>query len=522
MKNKEIRALLKKKSVTAITSHMDKNSAISVLSHIVLLARTIISNDITDKDTYNILMPTPHSLASIDRFKWFGMLGLFLDREIELNIYVSGTEDLKPVASPYSSLLGNVPAVNVHACDTPPCDVNFDITLVCHNDSTAVLAESIKLANSKINLMMYWSETDWAVNAEVLKAYGIELSDPAYNEHSISSTVESGSGWCQTYSEVTAINHIEAPDREELITAEWLAAMYEHSSNIGHSNPYVMPTSGIKDLKIKNALNQDFIYVIDNIICNVKNGFLFTYKKNEIKLVASTHELAKPPHKKASFLDKFIWAQQIKCLYHLRENEKDQVNKKTVAAIKAYAEVIKGPIKNILKGILAEMDLQPEEAFSHYKNATKDFPAEAFYRMAGVRSEQNETEEAIELWEVSSSHGSAFGAYNAYVLSCESSYPNHTANDHYKLLSMSAETGFEPAQAALAEICYGLGKVRECSEWLKASALNGNTDSAHNHVLILQQLLAISAATSSEIKMAQRTLRKLDADRKRFSAQGKA
>jgi len=461
MKNKEIKALIKKKAVTAITSHMDKNGSTSVLSPVVLLARFILNSNISEKDSYNILIPTPHSLMSIDRFKWLGMLGLLLGRDIKLNLYVSGVAELKPVSSPYSNLLQNVPAVNVHSCEIIPNNVNFDITFVCHNDSTELLANSIKAADSVINLMMFWSETDWAVNAEVLKAYGIELSDPNYNEHSISSTVESGSGWCQTYSEVTSIDLNKSTNETELITAEWLAAMYEHSSNIGHSNPYVMPSSGIKDLNIKNAITQDFIYVIDNIICNTKNGFLFTYKKNEISLAAPAHELSKAPAKEKTFLDKFIWAQQIKCLHHLRENEKSEVNDRTIAAIRAYSEIVGGYIGSLMKGLIAELDGDLPTALEHYGDTITDAPAEAYYRMAGVKKSQNHIHEAVELWEIASSHGSAFGAYNAYVLSSESGYPNHTPYNHYDLLTASAKAEFEPAQAAL--VCI-LGP-RACTIW---------------------------------------------------------
>jgi tetratricopeptide (TPR) repeat protein len=512
MKDKALKQLLKTKEVSSIMSLLDKNGATSLIGPVAHLAKDLAECDYAIQgDVFQVYIPSPHKLLLVDKLKWFGMLPVIMKGTFQVELHVPTLPEIDELDSPFQKALSKVPTITIIEHKQAPKDLTFDYILYCHNDLDDQSVASIKETDYERALFMFWSEMDYLINSKYLKANNIIIGEPSLSDYSVSSGVEEGSGWCLVTSSMKEIEENASTDEKALAESRFLKAMYNHSSQIGYTNPRTRPGNPIQDMRINNVLRPQMVYVIDNLTLDLANGLLYEYKKNRETFLVSEVTDSKTPPESKNFIEKLLWAYTIKAIYHLKTSENGEYNQAAYSAIKEYAKHVDSEAtKQLMIGSILEIEGNKEAALEHYLKNLELQSAEIYYR-AGALSTQLQQQGSLARFATASKLGSSISAYNYAVMLIEQGLTQESLPVCIDHLTQSASNGFEPAQCSLAELMIQIGKPKTGSKWLRKSAENGNMDSAYNLVIVLKDLYDAGQCEKFELKKAQKALK--DAER---------
>jgi len=511
MKDKTLKQLFKLKPVSTIMSLLDKNGAASMVGAPAHLAKDIVESGYElQGDILRIYIPNPHKMLLVDKLKWFGMIPVLLEKDIEVEIHVASLPDVEELDSPYQQALSKVPTITIIEHSETPSDLEFDYTFFCHSDLTQSSIECIRQIKSRRVLFTFWGEMDYMVNSRFLQAYGIEVDEPKISDFTVISGVENGSGWCLITTSTKTIKSDFEADHTATTEAKFIKAMYNHSSQLGYTNPRTRPGNSIRDIRVNNVLHPQMIYVIDNLMLDGASGLLYEYKRNrDTFMIAEVHDIAHPPESK-SFIENLLWAYTLKAIYHLKASENDHYNQAVYEATIEYAKLAPSEsIRQLMIGNILEINGDKEKASDLYLANIELGSAEILYR-AGSLNTQLKRHGSKSLFAEAAKLGSAIAAYNYAVIEIEHGLTQTTLPVCIEYLTKASKKGFEPAQSALAELLLQTGEPKESVKWLRKSSENGNVDSAYNLVIVLKDLHEAGLCEKFELKKAQKALKNVE------------
>lgn len=379
-----------------------------------------------------------------------------------------------------------------------------------------------------------WSALDAALEGEYARIWGLDPTTLRANPFSNESKSEVGSGWARYCYELPPSKEVKKND-ELLKEFNWLMTCRHHSGLMGFANPRWQPGSRMKSTNAgKDNKMQDYVYVLDNVLLNVKTRVLYHYHLDELpeSYNSPSNDSEREPSKNHSYLtriseaakelveerpkgtvdllDAYKWAVKLKTAYFMgptKETAQDQsifnaLNRRAETGDALACYCVGGWHEH---GVSGQKSL--EEALKWYRAAADKGFSSAMYTVGDMLWNAHNTaaiqKEAIGYWLKASEEEHAGALHNLGVIHLDGIGLPSNQELAFGYLQQSAKLGQPHSQAVMAEILLSQGDRKAALNYLIEAADQGHRDAAFNAARLIEDEIKAGNRRPRDMKIVK-------------------
>lgn len=512
-----------------ITKIYTKKILQQLLSCVVTTAKELAGSQIDDH--LSILWLEPEGMELLDEGKWFGLLAPLLGAS-SVSIDFLRPKLNQGYRSPNPRIDELLPAVEIRLISQVSSIKPLDqYTHIVWSHPTWEMSfntwqQELPGLFSRPIHVFGWSALDAMLERELAESVGLKPSAVHPNPFSNESTSEQGSGWARYCYELAPVEQL-TPNEEKRRDSNWLWVCRHHSGLMGFANPRWQPGSQMRSTSAGKVNRlQDYVYVLDNVVLNLKTRTLYLYQDETHELTTTESKGKGPqavltriaevdnslvdsrPKGTVDLLETYKWAAKLKTAYFMGPTKQKSNDDSIFNLLKKQAEsgdpfACYGVASWYESGV-GGLGRDLNQALNWYRKSADAGFASALYTVGDILWEASQHAEALEYWKQAAEKDHAGALHNLGIVLLDGMGVPADPETGIGYIARAADIGLPHAQAIMADHYLMTGDRKKALEYLIAAADQGLRDAAHNAARIIEDEVKAGKRKLSDMKLVKK------------------